>query len=44
MLDRYDRIGRDCHIEHFLRTEALDPNATRIPLAYRAQLGTYARA
>jgi len=44
MLHRYQRTGGECRIEHFLRAEALDPNAARIPLACRAQLGAYARA
>jgi hypothetical protein len=41
VLSRRDRSARARRIEHFLRAEAQDPNAARIPLPYRTQTGTH---
>jgi hypothetical protein len=44
VLNRRHRGTRTRRIERYLCAEACDPNAARIPLAYRAQMGTYDRA
>lgn len=43
-LNRHDRDWRASRVERFLRREAVDPNAARIPLPYRAQSGVHPRA
>ena len=41
LISRRDRLFRSACIERFLRAEAADPNQTRIPLPFRAQMGVY---
>jgi hypothetical protein len=41
LISRRDRLFRSACIERFLRAEAEDPNQTRIPLPFRAQMGVY---
>jgi putative transposase len=44
LISRHDRRLRERKLDTFLRTEALDPNAHRLTLATRAEMGHYGRA
>ena len=44
LISRHDRRLRERKLDTFLRTEAPDPNAHRLTLASRAEMGHFARA